>query len=591
MKKWIILLLLCVLLAGCAQAGPATTAPEEQELKEDFLRQVRQDYLDTSQFPNCSCQLEDVNLIIVSRVESGCALFIGCKCDSFRTDKAWLELVGESAADLTFYMPNGWFLMFYRNGEFTPMASAYNSQWLSYGELRTIWDEYYAQYPEALERWKSVNPGLSQPPQRDPSGLDYEVNADAKTCTVTGPGVFVGKELVIPEYIDGYQVTAIGELAFWPRRITSLVMPDSITSIGQSAFEDCHELQTVKLSANLEKLGSRAFANCTNLQALELPDSVTAIGGGAFAGCEKLTAFRVPAGVTVLEAGTFSGCKGLTQLNIHDRVTAIGFQAFSGCTGLTQLHLPESLTALGEGAFTSCTALTSMVIPQGVTKIESGLFSYCLALESVTLPNTVTEIGWRAFADCKSLAAMVLPDSVTVLGDYAFEGCQALKSLTIGPNLVDISIDNCKTWYGLAEIMVSENNPQYHVSGNCLIETETKTLMLACANAQIPADGSVKIIGQCAFYGKTDLEQVVIPEGVERISKDAFEGCVNLQRITIPKSMVAIGVAFYGCDRLTDVDYAGTVKQWNAIRTDRFIRGSEVYITVHCTDGKIEDMR
>ena len=81
MKKWMILLLLCVLLAGCAQAGPATTAPEEQELTEDFLRQVRQDYLDTSEFPDCSCQLEDVSLVSICRVDSGFALFIGCKCN------------------------------------------------------------------------------------------------------------------------------------------------------------------------------------------------------------------------------------------------------------------------------------------------------------------------------------------------------------------------------------------------------------------------------------------------------------------------------------------------------------------------------
>lgn len=590
MKKWMILLLLCVMLAGCAQAGPASTAPEE--LTEDFLRQVRQDYLDTTQFPSCSCQLEDVNLIIVSRVESGYALFIGCNCSSFRTDKAWLELAGESAGDLSFYMPTGWYLMFYRNGEFKPMASAYNSQWLSYGELRTIWDEYHAQYPKALERWKLVHPGLSQPPQRDPSGLDYEVNADGKTCTVTGPGVFVGTELVIPEYIGGYQVTKIGDCAFQiDLKITNIVLPDSVTVIDSYAFERCYELRAIQLGSGLKAIGQQAFADCEKLEAVHIPESVISIGGGAFSGCKSLTSFAIPSGVTSIGAGTFSGCKKLATITIPQGVRSIGREAFSGCTSLVELDLPQSITVLGEGTFRSCTSLRTITIPESVTKLDNYLFDGCNALETVHLPEGLVEIGSFVFDGCKSLTQLVIPDGVTEIEGSAYMGCTGLQSVTIGAGVKVIHVETFKEWWGVTEIFVSEKNPYFHVTDQCLIETETKTLLFGSANAKIPADGSVLTIGRYAFYGREYLTELVIPEGVQVIEGTAFKECKNLRRVTLPQSIRTLGTPFGDCHALTDIYYEGTLKQWEAIRKSNYLRGDGVSLTVHCTDGKIEDMR
>lgn len=308
------------------------------EVSEEVQAQLKRNYVEYMSFTNHSCTANDVNLVVISQVDSGYAMVIGCKCSSVDLNASWEELFGESTGDLMFYKPNGWHIQFCKDGDFRSLSEAYNLSWINYEQLRTIWDDYHAQFPKALVMWQSVNGDLTKPPERDSSGLDYEVNADGVTCTITGMGVCNDADVVIPEYIDGYRVTAIGKTAFWSKiRITSIVMPDSVVSIGQSAFEDCEQLKQITLSASLERISTHAFRGCKNLENIHLPDGLTSIGGGAFSGCSGLTEMTIPDGVTVIANGMLSYCKNLRYLSISGEVTDIEEGAFGGCGNLTQI--------------------------------------------------------------------------------------------------------------------------------------------------------------------------------------------------------------------------------------------------------------
>ena len=569
--------LVCTLVAGCVATGPVTSEqPTEStqpsapnlrpwEVSEEVKLQLKQDYVAYMSYTKHSCTVEDVQLAVISQVETGYAVAISCKCGSVKLDAPWTELFGEIAADLEFYMPEGWFLQFCKDGQFNTLDGAYNQQWLSYDQLRTVWNDYHLQFPKALKYWQKVN-GQMQPSERDPSGLAYTVNADGKTCTVTGMGVCRDANVVIPEYIDGYQVTAIGELAFWPQyNITSVTMPDSVTSIGSSAFERCEQMEQITLSASLESIGIQAFLGCKALQSIDLPDSLVTLGGGAFSDCSSLTAVTIPAGVTELAPCVFEKCENLQSITLHDGITAIGERALLNCTNLTVFEIPRL-----------------------VTKIEDFTFAGCVNLRGIEIPEGVVSIGFRAFSNCTNLQEAVIPDSVHTIGEQAFQDCIGLTTLSIGKGFGDWNFEVFYNCPGLEQICVSAENPHYYVQSGCLIEQESKTLLLATIYAEIPTDGSVRHIGDWAFYGQTGLRQIVIPEGIESIGRDSFSDCGNLAYVQIPVSMQLIDWAFGACDRLETIHYSGTMAQWRSIRMGTGIGDTTSRFVVHCADGDLE---
>ena len=178
-----------------------------------------------------------------------------------------------------------------------------------------------------------------------------------------------------------------------------VVIPGTVTEIGDSAFARCHSLERLTIPDSVTQIGTEAFAQCMCLKSLEIPSSVTHIGDRAFAGCSSLE-----------------------NLIISATATQIGREAFAWCVLLKDLIIPAGVTHIGNLSFAQCHSLERLTIPDSVSQIEDAAFTQCMSLKSLEIPRSVTHIGNLAFAQCHSLERVTIPDSVTHLGNRAFEG-------------------------------------------------------------------------------------------------------------------------------------------------------------------------
>lgn len=228
--------------------------------------------------------------------------------------------------------------------------------------------------------------------------LTYSI-ADGE-ITIIDCDISVTGKIKIPDLIEGYPVT----------------------SIGERAFANCYDLTAITIPDSVTTIKSGAFVLCTSLKNVTIPDSVTSIGDGAFNGCDDLTNITIPNSVISIGEDAFGYCYELENIIISDNVTNIGDRVFERCTRLTSITIPNGVTNIGDYAFRGCSNLTAITIPDSVTSIGDEAFYYCDSLTAITIPDSVTSIGNGAFFDCTSL------------NDVYYTGTEEQwNNITIGP--------------------------------------------------------------------------------------------------------------------------------------------------------------
>ena len=224
-------------------------------------------------------------------------------------------------------------------------------------------------------------------------------------------GCYLLQNIVIPN-----SVTSIGDSTFWSSTsLQSIVIPDSVTEIADKAFPfgidlTSHSNRFVVENDLLIDLVEKRLIQCLKgREHIVIPDSVTIIGDRAFHWCSSLQSIVIPESVTSIGDRAFVSCDSLQSIVIPDSVTEIGNSAFCRCDSLQSIVIPDSVTKIGDSAFWGCKSLQSIVIPDSVTKIGDNAFSRCSSLQNIVIPDSVTEIGDWAFNDCSSLQSIVIP--------------------------------------------------------------------------------------------------------------------------------------------------------------------------------------
>ena len=211
--------------------------------------------------------------------------------------------------------------------------------------------------------------------------------------------------------------------------ITTVIIGEGVTSIGNYAFYGCTALTDVTIPNTVTDIGNNAFHGCTSLTTLVFPDNLLRIGYAAFSGCELLAPVELPNTVISIEDFAFEKCKALTTFTFPDGVKNINRSVFKECTSLASFTIPDGVTSIGNSAFMSCTALMDVSIPNSVTSIGEQAFRGCSSLESITIPDGVTSIGKQAFMSCTALMDVSIPNSVTSIGEQAFYNCSSLTTV------------------------------------------------------------------------------------------------------------------------------------------------------------------
>ena len=382
----------------------------------------------------------------------------------------------------------------------------------------------------------------------------------------------------------------------------SVVLPRSITSIGEYAFYGQNKLTSVTIPEGVTRIGNDAFGSCTGLTSIALPNSLTSIGEFAFSACKCLTSVIIPDDVTSIGRCAFSGCTALAEITIPDGVTSIGSDAFRATPWYDSL--PDGLVYIGRIAYEYKGTMpegTEIAVKEGTLEISSEAFLDCKGLVSIAIPNSLTTIGTDAFKGCFSLNAvhvvdlsawcrisfaggyaqplsfahrlymdgqevqdLVIPEGITEIGSYAFDGCSNLTSVSIPSSVTSIGNSafydcNNLTLVSIPSSVTSIGNSAFYGCNN-LTAVHICDLSAWC---RISFGG---VYAQPLYYAHRlymdgqEIQDLVIPDGITEIGSYAFDGCRSLTSVSIPAGVTRIGAeAFNDCSSMVSVSIPGSV--------------------------------
>lgn len=384
----------------------------------------------------------------------------------------------------------------------------------------------------------------------------------------------------------------------------AISIPNGITAINNSLFQDCSNITSIELPDSITRLGDNAFNNCSDLNSVKLPSNITDIGANAFNRCDNITSATLPTfaldylsktklqtviinGGASIDERAFYNCANLTIIALNS-VSTIGAQAFYNCSSLTRVDMPSSVASVGNNAFYGCSSLTGVYITdiKSWCEIEfenaqsnplafaNNLYLNNDLLTSLEIPDEVTSIGDYTFYGCSGLTEINMPSNITHIGVSAFDGCDNIMTATI-PTPAISSMPKSK----LQNVVI--NGGDQIVNGafaDCtnLVGVDipsSVTFIGSTAFSGCAKLGSIRIDANNTYYTsvdgilynkqKTEIilipkaigGAVAIPNGVRTISSNSFSDCIGLTSVEIPSSVTTIGKdAFSGCDNLTGVN-------------------------------------
>ena len=412
--------------------------------------------------------------------------------------------------------------------------------------------------------------------------------------------------------------------------VTSAIIPEVVLHDGKY-------YKVVEIAGG-EYTGGSAFHACANLTSITIPNTITTIGKYAFSGCSKLTSINIPASVTSISSSLGYLCKELAEISVDanntiydsrndcdaiiessshklilgckntiipETVTVINSSAFDGCTGLTSIAIPENVNSIGAWAFSGCRNLESISLPSSIAKIKQGTFNYCLKLKEVNISEGLTAIESIAFKGAQSLEKITLPITVNTIASSAFENCTALTTVVcFATNVLSLGSNvfaNCsnltaiyvpaesvtqykeaENWINYAEIIqampteiVDADAEGYYLQFEYSDEVESASVMsegteltatvigntisedidLVIPSVVLHNEKQYKVvrIAMYAFEYNTYIQSVVISEGIIDIEEFAFDCCENLKTIRFPSSLTTIGT-YFECTSLESID-------------------------------------
>ncbi|MBQ9941852.1 MAG: leucine-rich repeat protein [Christensenellaceae bacterium] len=346
--------------------------------------------------------------------------------------------------------------------------------------------------------------------------------------------------------------------------LTSVTLPDSVSSIGEGSFENCSSLASITIPANLNTIGTESFSGCKSLTSVILPKSVTSVGFNAFKNCTGLTRVQLNSDAKV--SSSFVGCSGLTSAGPIGTGCDYEFSwtdsfpqsAFDGLTNLKTLIVPDGLTSISSYTFRNCKALEEFSIPDGMTSIPSYAFYGCSSLSKVSIPNSVTSIERSAFYGCSSLRELSLPNDLNTISDYSFS-YSGLQSVSIPKGITHI--------------------PRY-AFGGCS----------SLYNISLP--DTLTAIGKYAFY-ETNLKRTILPGSLTTIDDYAFAYIdASDFELHIPSSVVSIGSnCFQNC--YGTLLFKGPYVHYHGVESDDIARRKCVirYACHESWNGKLKDFK
>ncbi len=328
--------------------------------------------------------------------------------------------------------------------------------------------------------------------------LYYKIYASGVIVVKPDQNYYVSGDVIIPETVDyngvSYTVSCIDYPFYNCNNLTSVTIPNTVTSIGNSAFEGCTNLASITIPNSVKSIGSFAFSRCKKLKSVNI-NSVTSIGGRAFYNCSNLTSVFISNSLTDVPNNAFENCNNLHKIfcesasasfhyanipiicnsklngdfvysiisNTERTVSIVGYLGNGSSLAIptkVSFGLSEySVVSIGDYAFSYCSNLISVEMPSTITSIGNYAFNYCNNMSSIEIPNTVKSIGNYAFYKCLKLASIEIPIVVTKIGNYAFYNCSNITSLDIPSSVTSIGdfvLDLCDN---LSYISIHNSRP------------------------------------------------------------------------------------------------------------------------------------